>query len=480
MEMTPSVFIAKFLIGMMSRAVRKDFRQAQRDPVAAQQKVLQQILKLSGIDRLPSEPTDFTDYPKMKSWTREPVLFFEMTSGSSGIKKPIPYTKSLRTSFQNLFLLWIDDLLTTIPFGTGRFYMSVSPQLESLGMTSDLEYLNPFLQKLLNRFLITRPSDLQARNGRQFQRQMALRLLQAEDLEGISVWSPTAFLATLDVMVSEASFFESRVAADRLTLAKNQDWEALWPNLKLISCWGDGSSTGSYQQLRQKFPSVRFQKKGLLATEAPMTIPLMAARDAVPLWTEVYFEYLENGLILPLTEIAQGQEVELLISTKGGCLRYRLGDRVRCTFKETSNLCLEFLGRGQGSVDLVGEKFSEDQVYQILRTLKTSGWMLVPRQDGYVFVSDTPVSSESVEQALRASHHYALARELGQLRAVQVDTDANLMNAYFDFCQQRGQRRGDIKDRYLLPNSEFLDFLRWRKESRPSALLSVAPSSNSL
>lgn len=497
MEVSPTLYLAKLVVRILSHRQRQRLDQAIKDPARVQQMLLAQILQLSGRTKLPDSPTEFADYPWMQSWTREKVLFFETTSGSSGLKKPIPYTRSLRTSFERLFLIWLDDLLRSIPFRRGRFYMSISPQLQSLGMKSDLEYLNPFLQWMVNRFLVTKPTDFLAKDGLEFQKKVGLRLLLSKDLEAISVWSPTAFLSTMDIMYRHADAFKDHISESRLTLLQHKNWSALWPELKLISCWGDGSSSASFKRLQKQFPEVQFQKKGLLATEAPMSVPLkadtvltplkadtslnplIAESVMVPLWTEVYFETVDQqGQVSPLTDLKPGDEAELLISTKGGLLRYRIGDRVRCSSTLHSSPCIEYVGRGRDCVDLVGEKLSPDQVYQMLKDVTESAWTLVPDGDAYVFVAENDINVEQIEQCLRKSHHYALARELVQLRPARVKVVPDFVSQYFEFRQMQGQKRGDIKDCCLLPNSDFLNYLNAKAEIQPSVHQSRAPSAD--
>lgn len=61
------------------------------------------------------------------------------------------------------------------------------------------------------------------------------------------------------------------------------------------------------------------QGKGLLATEAPMTIPLIPVKGFVPLLNQVVFEFLTSeGEICNLRELEVGKTYELVISQLGG------------------------------------------------------------------------------------------------------------------------------------------------------------------
>ena len=138
------------------------------------------------------------------------------------------------------------------------------------------------------------------------------------------------------------------------------DWSRLWPRLKLISCWTSANASAAALRIGDKFPGVCLQGKGLLATEAPMTLPLIEARGFVPLIGEVFYEFLDDrGNISLLHELEAGREYEIVLTQKGGLYRYRIGDRIRVTHFYKATPCFEFIGRSDAVSDLVGEKLNE-------------------------------------------------------------------------------------------------------------------------
>jgi hypothetical protein len=71
-------------------------------------------------------------------------------------------------------------------------------------------------------------------------------------------------------------------------------------DLALISCWADAHATGPARGLRARLPDVEFQPKGLLATEAFVTIPF---RGAWPVAIRShFFEFLEEDGSLKLAD----------------------------------------------------------------------------------------------------------------------------------------------------------------------------------
>ncbi|MBW4643134.1 MAG: GH3 auxin-responsive promoter family protein [Goleter apudmare HA4340-LM2] len=385
---------------------------------------------------------------KQISLTPEPILFYEKTSGSSGAVKWIPYTQSLRRSFSQMFCVWSHDLIVHGPrFSTGKLYACISPQLNASNSNSlqdDLDYLDGWLRWLLRPWLVMPEGLNHLRDPQLFKHQLALALLQAEKLEIISVWSPS-FLDVLLKYIQEnqellQAELREKMSGDacgglrlRLQLLSEDHipWTQLWSNLKLISCWDSANAADQAKGLKSQFPGVLVQGKGLLATEAPMTIPLIAAQGYVPILDQVFFEFEDDiGSLHGLHELITGKEYTIILSQKGGLYRYRIGDRIRVTHYYRQTPCLEFLGRQQAVSDLVGEKLHEAFVHDALTRINLQGnnfKSLVPvaHPPHYVLLLDaaqqTPeIIAQQLDHVLSESYHYERARSLGQLAPPQV------------------------------------------------------------
>lgn len=441
-----------------------------------------------------------SDYAALKPWierwragehgvlTTERALFWQKTSGSGGPEKWIPCTPGLLGSFRRMFSAWLGDVLRHGPrFETGRLFVGLSPAARGLDANapqSEPEYLGRGLRGLLAP-LITPPASLLALSRPEsFRRALRLALLaRAESLEALSVWNPTAFTVILDdISENRAAVLEDcRRGALRLegldfrfgrpapaTLAalgaSDLRWDAVFPHLKFISCWTEAWARPAALRLGALFPAALLQGKGLLATEAPMTIPLLGAVGAVPLVDEVFFEFEEAaGRVVPLSEIEPGGEYALLVSTRGGLYRYRIGDRVRCAGRRLATPTLEFTGRADGTADLVGEKLEESFVASALSELGLAAEdfkTLVPVRAGrgpsYYLLwlgrerADAPELARALDERLSRSHRYRQAREMGQLAQPLVVGRSDAERRYLAYLVARGMRLGDIKSRSLL------------------------------
>ena len=490
----------KWLLLLLTSPLVWRFRYQCRHPRLAQQRVQRRIAgsisktgygKHYGVVDAKSfrSGLPIVDYDELRPWLErqrvtedraivsERVLIYEKTSGSSGASKSIPYNRRIQWSFTKMFLLWAADVARAVKgFGEGRLYFSVSPsfgereqteQGKQVGLEDDTAYLSRPVRVLMDSFFVQSPPKSEMGTPDAFKESVSKCLLKTHDLESISVWNPSFLMILLDWMethrarlLEDEALWEDGRRRAAFSLESIQ-WSGVWPKLKFISCWADANARPLATELQQKFPDVWVQGKGLLATEAPMTIPWAGVEGGVPLLEDVYFEFeTEDGQILELHELELGQTYEIIVSQVAGLCRYRMGDLVRVVsyFKRTPTL--EFVGRGNKVSDLVGEKLNEAFVGGVLEeTLGSESLFrqLIPKReggDGYILLvdqtqRDVRLLAEETEAALCRAHHYEHARALGQLAPLKiciVPGAADLMNAFY---VRQGLKLGDIKQSYL-------------------------------
>jgi hypothetical protein len=506
-----AVAAGSLFLRLRGKALTKRFERSLADPEQAQERTLRRILrsirstdygKSMGITGAET-PAQFQDKVSPQSYGDLPaefapgkILFYEKTSGSSGAAKYIPYNQALKNAFNDAFLLWVCDILNQNPgFRTGRLFMSVSPSLRSetrtedgipVGLEDDAAYLSGPLSLLLRPFLVVPRSLNGVRNPEVFRKVLSACLLAERDLEIISIWSPTYLQVLLEyiqanreslvALLKKGSFAaEGRVFAfprpsperEAELLQSSLGWERVWPGLRLISCWTSAAAEEPALTLKRQFPGVWVQGKGLLATEAPMTIPWSPAGACVPLLDGVFIEVHREGEAapVPLYELQEGDVGEIVLTQGAGLLRYRMGDSVRVTGRYKRTPCLEFLGRSDASCDMTGEKLSErfaEQSLDALRMVDGGARLLVPvrgpaDRSRYVLLIEKAVSSEEqrrlarcYELRLQESYHYGYSRRLAQLLPLATRTVPDLPKRYQEYQSARGLAWGDIKPQFLL------------------------------
>jgi hypothetical protein len=445
--------------------------------------------------------------------TSEPVLMFETTGGSTGGAKYVPYTRSLLAEFRQALAAWTCDLYGRRPaLGAGGAYWSVSPLARArevtaggipVGFDDDTQYFGRLARGALRRLLLT-PPELAAVENITTSRYVTLRfLLDAPDLAFVSVWSPT-FLTLLvgeldrwaerlvdDVargtltppaplpaglaraLAGRLSPRPARAAALRALLARDGRLSPVdaWPRLSLISCWTSGAAARFLPELAAAFPGVEIQGKGLLATEAVSSVPLVGHRGGAVAVTSHFYEFADvqapSRRPRLVHELEQGRLYSLIVTTGGGLYRYALGDVVAVVGRVGATPLIEFVGRGGVVSDLCGEKLAEAHVTRALDAatarlgLRCAFLMVAPEMAGppyYAVFAEAPGASDAalarlaaeVDRQLAESPSYAYCRRLGQLGAMRVvrvhDGGAA---TYLERCAQLGQRAGDVKPSVL-------------------------------
>ena len=434
--------------------------------------------------------------------TAEPVRLFEPSSGSSGPAKWIPYTSTMQREIRRAVAVWATALFRSRPdLLCGPAYWSLTPRLSvpradesriAVGFDDDSAYLGGLAQRLIRRALVTHPALRQLSDIDRFLDATLVLLLQRPDLRLLSVWHPS-FLTLLmqrlhdrwkplldmvgngQVSGAEGIRFAARPARAReLGRIGPDDLQAVWPRLGLISCWADGHAEAYVPGIRELFPGVAVQPKGLVATEAFVTVPLGSLR---PLAIRSHvFEFLdEAGNALPPWQLAAGRRYTVLVTTGGGLYRYRLGDRVEVEGMYRGVPALRFLGKEDQVSDYFGEKLSEPFVASALDSvLGTVG--IVPafsllaideraRPPAYTLYIETQrdwpdAATALLEQELRKNPHYDYCRRIGQLGAARfVRVGPCAYSRYAGRLVETGMRLGDVKPASLSPLSHWQNWL---------------------
>jgi len=318
--------------------------------------------------------------------TREAVRVLERTSGSVTGPKHIPYTAGLLSDFGAATGPWLDDLSRAFPsLLTSRQYWSLSPVAREpevtsggvrIGLEDDTEYFDTATRFAMKRLFAVDGAVARLRDLAQWRRATLEQLLAADDLGFISVWNPSFLTLLMSALHADwpsyaATLDEPRREAieQRLERAGAFVGEALWPKLRVISCWTDAWAAQAVPGLRRYFPTTPFQGKGLLATEGVVSFPLWGQRAPVAAVASHFleFESLDGDGVRGVHELKEGATYAPLLTTRGGFARYRLSDVVRCVgFYERAPL-LQFEGRLDRGSDLRGEKLNAAFVENAVR-----------------------------------------------------------------------------------------------------------------
>jgi hypothetical protein len=434
--------------------------------------------------------------------THAAVTRLTPSSGSTRAAKLLPQTASLQREFALAVDAWIADLfISRSRLAAGRAYWSITPSVSfdttaarrfersviPIGFADDSAYLGGFRQWLVSEILAVPPDVRLIPDAQAFRYATALFLLKTPDLRLVSVWHPSFLVQLLEDIASNSDRLIEDIAAGSLNApggipdGPRQQLERrlkpepqratalrrlpritardLWPSLELVSCWGDGPARSYADRLAQSLPGVAIQPKGLIATEAIVSLPFQG-RHPLAIGSH-FFEFLDdNGRCRLAHELDRDSEYTVVVTTGGGLYRYKLGDRIAVTGFAGSTPSIEFVGRADKVSDRFGEKLSDgfvtaviDQVFASLPAPRFA--MLAPESiaEGIAYTllvepdGRLPAGLDALlERCLRRNPHYAWCVDLGQLRparVVRVGPGAD--RAYLQSCVSRGQRLGDVK-----------------------------------
>ena len=468
--------------------------------------------------------------------TRDPVLVLEPSSGSTASSKYVPYTRSLRRECRRALAPWIYNLISFYPqITSGTAYWSITPITRStkissggiaIGFQDDSEYFGRFARYWI-RQIFTIPQEVsRLKDITAFRYVTLLFLLKDKNVRLISIWNPSFLVLLLEplwgwremliqdieagtisstitiapdlkkLLVSQLSSDPNR--AQELKMIFEEDkihegrkkgveylYKRIWPNLSLISCWVDGNAALYLPELKSYFPDIEIQPKGLIATEAIISIPLFGQKAGVLAVNSHFFEFIElsstdQNIQEPAEtklahEIEVGKRYSVIVTTGGGLYRYHMQDCVEVVDYLRQCPVITFIGKSDKTVDLCGEKLNEQFISPLLQKVfakyKVSPvfFMIAPYQDkeskcshyslflqfsesAMVGINVLQEMNIDVEFSLRKNFHYDYCRRLGQLQSLRIfliSPECQAASKYLHCRNQDGQRLGTIKPAVL-------------------------------
>jgi len=403
------------------------------------------------------------------------TMAFERTSGTQSGRKLIPYSAESLRDFRRAILPWLTSLASRYQVVSGFAYWAISPatnltETTSAGIPVGLpeaaylgEDLIPFFREV---------SAVPAWVGEipdvdSWQIATLYHLVCCDELSIISVWSPTFLLSLVHALGSRREELETvlsngfgicgqwlpanHLARDRLkNFYLHNDFNILWPNLKVISCWADASSKPFCDEVKKRFVGIDVQAKGLLMTEGVVTTPNKEGHTILTP-NSGFYEFIDSCKNLKLAhQLEAGGNYEVVMTTSGGLYRYRTEDHVSCEGHTSGVPILRFIGR-ESSSDLVGEKLTEAFANACLNDI--SGFrMLLPIKDkvpGYLLILENQPEVENlahqIEARLCKNPQYAYARKMGQLKPLATSRMKNPLQIYLNSPLHGDTRLGDIK-----------------------------------
>ena len=344
--------------------------------------------------------------------TDEPVVMFTMTSGSTGQPKLIPVTESARRNHRRLTRFWYYRALMDHPdLFSGKLLGVVSPAVEGrtpgnipFGAASGLIYQSS-PSWIQNAFAL--PYEISEIKDFKAKYYLSMRLAMENDITFFGTPNPSTILKLVESVTENKHEIikdirdgtiaphcnlapDARAAlAGRLkknpararrleSLIKNDGTlrpREYWPRLQLIGCWKGGTVGVRLKEFARWFgEKMPVRDLGYMASEGQMTLPISDVGSAgILAIAENFYEFIPEEEIggpspttLTCSELEEGRNYYLILTTPGGLYRYDINDVVRVAGFFNRAPLIEFVRKGRDVTNITGEKLHVNQVVRAL------------------------------------------------------------------------------------------------------------------
>ena len=243
----------------------------------------------------------------------------------------------------------------------------------------------------------------------------------------------------------------------------------LWPNLKAVSCWREGSCRVLLPALQRELPeSLPILEMGYLASELRGTLPVASLKHLeVPTLHENYFEFVERGdwesgnpRILTMENLEPGRCYHVIVTTRTGLYRYFMNDIIMVGETYGRTPTIRFVEKGVGVTSITGEKLYESQILQAIEILAgernwSPGFFILVadvEKQGYCFYVETHENlnetfAAELDAALaRLNLEYESKRASGRLQPIELKmVREGTGGLYMNHLVASGQREAQLK-----------------------------------
>ena len=224
-----------------------------------------------------------------------------------------------------------------------------------------------------------------------------------------------------------------------------------WPDLKLIGCWTGGSVGAQLDKLPYYFgTNVPVRDLGYLASEGRMSLPVTDHTSSGVLAINTnFYEFIHEdeidnpGGTLLCDELETGKRYHVILTTAGGLYRYDINDVIEITGWHGNAPLISFVRKGGDMTNITGEKM---HVNHCLATMNRVADDLKLEISQYRFVADDAASV------------YHVLVELGKspptpatCSALSLAIDRNLGSLNIEYEQKRRSGRLSPPRVHIMP-----------------------------
>lgn len=499
----------------------KRFRQSLRNPGKVQEKVLLRILKRNK-DTVYGKRYNFAKIKSINDFqknvplsdyddllplierlknaeqnilTKDKVIYFATTSGTTKSVKLIPVTSLRAKLFRRELALWSFFMLSkykkilkgkTLYFAGPYLEFYTSKGIPCGSISGYLAYKTPWF---LKKKLVVNPEIYNIMDFNDKTRKIALAALQS-NITQIGFASPIEAILFFDYisknkssLISEIRKKGNKKKAEELKNLAVFNPAEIWPNLFLINCIKSKTNQLYLDTLKEKVgnKNIIIRDPGIYSSEGRISLCFEDEGIAgIITANEYFFEFIEqkNGKSVgkPLTadKVKKGKEYLVIITTPEGLYRYDMGDIVKIAGFRGKLPLIEFVNRNN-YLNIAGELAHENILIECMeRAMKKSGIQLrsftfiplispskKPRYE--ILAEPIEIISKSegkrflkiIDQSLQEniSDYRQMRNEFGRMDFPRLTILTK--GSYDEFDRKRVSGSGQPKPIYVSRNSEF-------------------------
>lgn len=344
--------------------------------------------------------------------TVDKVIYFGITSGTSGNQKFIPVTKYSLRAKDDVTNLWAYYTYRDHPrMLDGKILAIVSPEIKGhteagipYGPEDGHAYNN--MPEIIQRSYAL-PYEVFSIDDYDARYYTILRIAMAQDVTILDTLNPSTLVlmccrieglaeriigdirrGTLDASLAirpdireaiERALKPDPKKADELARLRAEHGKLLpkhfWPHLELIECWKGGTVKTCLRDLPQYFGDVAVRDFGCLSTESRSSIPVSDKGSGGVLAVDSnFYEFIPKEDIgakerrtLLCDEVEDGKEYLLVVTTAAGLYRYDMDDIVKVSGFFNKTPVIEFIQKAHNAVSITGEKVYEAHIVEAVR-----------------------------------------------------------------------------------------------------------------
>lgn len=405
---------------------------------------------------------------KQQILTKEDVLLFGLTSGTTGSPKYCPITQSFVDGYRRNWEIWMYNACKDHPgMFNGRIFTMISPEKEGYlsggipyGAISGMivQHEPGFIRRMYAvPYVAFSIKDYEARYY------TILRFAIQADI----TWLVTPNPSMVIMLAKKAIYHRKRIIEDiekgtlnstmqidesirkemerflkpdkkRADELRKQEFlpKNYWPNLSVIGCWKEGTLSIYLKLFSKYYGNAAVRDIGLISTEGHSSIPVEDdGGHGILALTNHFYEFIPVGHKIAVTcdKLEQDKEYFLVLTTAAGFYRYHTNDIVKVVGFHKKAPVIEFLHKGEHITSITGEKLTEWQVVNAVRRASHKAGIFVDsftavanaraaRYDFLVEFHDIPKNAKILmklvdEELMNLNIEYKSKRKSGRLKA---------------------------------------------------------------